>query len=172
MPDRIFLGHTTAVVRQSVTRPANATVYAAGEVIGTAVTAELLLDAIARSAGGKGMIADVTVIDSANQATKPSLELWLFKSPVVAVADNAAWAPTDAELANLVGIITIATSFVGTATVGDGGNCILKPSVPPMLPFECGVNDDALYGYLIVRNAYTPVSGEVFTVIVSALQDY
>lgn len=174
MTDRLFLGHTTGIPRASITRPSNTTAYTAGDVIGTAALSMLTLDAMARSAGGKGMIADLYVIDSANQATKPTLEVWLFKAALegAAVVDNAAFAPTDADLANLVGVVTLDTSFVGNATAGAGGNCVLRPSIPPLLPFACAANSDDLHAYIVVRNAYTPVADEIFTIVAGVLQDY
>lgn len=171
MADKIFLGHTTARIKASVTRPSNANAYAAGDVIGTAASDVIAFPNLARSNGGAGMIINAVVVDSASQATKPSLELWLFTVAPAAVADNAAFAPTDAELENLVGVIDLTSVRVGNATVGAGGNSVL-PSAVSTLPFKCEAGSTTLYGVLVVRNAYTPVADEKFTVILNALQDY
>lgn len=171
MPDRIFLGHTTGVIQASVTRPNDTTPYTSGDVIGTSVTAALELEDVARSNGGSGMIMSALVIDSANQATQPSLELWLFTAPLAVVADNAPFAPTDAEMLTLVGVITLSSAKVGNATVGAGGNLAIVSDVVAT-PFKCGGGTTNLYGYLVVRNGYTPVADETFTVTLTSLQDY
>lgn len=171
MADKVFLGHTTKVAPVTITRPANTTAYAAGDVIGTAVTCELAFADLARSNGGAGMIVNAMVIDSANQATKPTLELWLFTAPLAVVVDNAPFVPTDAEMKTLVGVIDLTTAKVGEPTVGAVGNCVLY-SGTVTLPYRCAAATKSLSGYLVVRNAYTPVSAEEFTSILTALQDY
>lgn len=165
MPDRIFLGHTTAIVDASVTRPSNTTAYASGDVIGTATTAVLEFEDVARSNGGSGMIMTAVAIDSAAQGTQPSLELWLFTAALAVVADNEPFAPTDAEMLNLVSVITLSSAKVGGANLA-----IISDMVAT--PFKCAGGSANLYGYLVVRNAYTPIADEVFTVKLSSLQDY
>lgn len=165
--DRIFLGHTSAFPVATITRPADTAAYAAGDVLGT----EMTFDGCARSAGGKGMIASAMVVDSANQATPPDLELWLFSSPISDASDNAPFVPTDVELASLVGIIPFPNIYIGNATSGAGGNLAAKSDVE-MLGFACAAASDDLSGVLVVRNAYTPVSAEVITVRLAVLQDY
>lgn len=171
MPDRIFLGHTTAIVQASVQRPSNTTAYTSGDVIGTAVSAALLFEDVARSAGGSGMIMSAVAIDSANQSTQPSLELWLFTAALAVIADNAAFAPTDAEMATLVGVITLSSVKVGNAAAGAAGNLAIISDVVAT-PFKCAGGSADLYGYLVVRNGYTPVADESFTVKLTSLQDY
>lgn len=170
-PDRIYLGHTTEISLAAVIRPSNATPYTAGDVIGTAVTAVLEFADVARSAGGSGMIMTALAIDSANKATQPSIELWLFTAPLAVVVDNAPFIPTDAEMLTLVGIITLSSAKVGNAGVDGAGNLAILSDVVAT-PFQCAGGNTSLYGYLVVRNAYTPVADETFTVKLTALQDY
>lgn len=163
--DRIFLGHLTATVDVSLVRPANTTAYAAGDVVGTALTHVLNLANMARTAGKGGMIMSALLIDSAAQATKPSLELWIFDTAPVAQADNVAFAPTDAEMKRLVAIIPLTSFYVG------GANGAM-PGAAQSQPFKCLSSTKDLYGCLVVRNAYTPVSDEEFTLRLTVLQDY
>lgn len=127
---------------------------------------------VGRVSGGTGLLVDALLIDSANQATKPSLELWLFSTAPAMDNDNAVFTPTDAELAALLGIIQFQTAFVGDATAGAGGNSVI-PSERTYLPvyLKCASTVTAIYGVLVTRSAYTPVSGEIFTVILKVVQD-
>ena len=154
-------GHTTI---QTITRPANTTAYTAGDVIGTASSATMTLNNSSFGEFDCGIIQQAILSSSAYVATAPDVELWLFDTIVADIADNAAWAPTDAEMATLVGIIPFATANwkVGTATAGSGGNmcCV---AVNQGVPFNTLKGKHSLFGVLVTRNAYVPVSGEVFT---------
>jgi hypothetical protein len=170
MSERVYLGNTSARPSQSVTRPNNATAYAAGDVIGTATTHVLDFSDVGKLAGGSGLLAGALLIDSANQATAPSLELWLFSAAPAAQVDNVAFAPTDVELANLVGVIPLTTARVGDATAGAAGNLVIQSDIASLI-YKCAPGTTHLYGVLVVRNAYAPVANEVFTVVLSVLQD-
>lgn len=162
----------TTLAAGAVTRPADTNAYTAGDAISGSTTAGTLIQIpVARKQGASGIISSVQVVDSANQATKADLELWLFTGDLATHNDNAAFAPTDAELTDRVGIVDLGSSpDVGLATAGAGGNCAYQ-STNVNLPFRCAGGERNLYGALVVRNAYTPVSGEVFTVILGVLQD-
>lgn len=154
-------GHTTGV---SVTRPANATTYTAGDVIGTAVTATLTIPNASFGEFDAGIIQQAIISSSAYVAAVPDLELWLFDSVVTDIADNAAFTPTDAELATLVGIVQFESANwkVANATAGANGNmCCVAGNVS--VPFNTKKGVSQLFGVLVVRNAYVPVSAEVFT---------
>lgn len=150
----------------SITRPANTTQYAAGDVIGTSESHVMTFQAKDLGAAdvNRGVIVSAMVIDSAAQSTLPVLELWLFGAAPAAQADNAAFAVTDAELLELVGVIPLTYSYVGLAS----GNCVLL-SDPCSVAFECAAGSEAIYGALVVRNTYTPISGEVFKVVLSVV---
>lgn len=155
----------TSVASGSVTRPANTTQYATGDAIGTAATSVIELTGCGRQLGGSGVISNVLVVDDAAPATKADLELWLFASAPAGEVDNAAFTPTDAELLELVGVVDLGSS----PYVGDG-NCVYQ-ALTQNLCYRCSDEDRSLYGTLVVRNTYTPVSGEVFTVSLGVLQD-
>lgn len=158
------MSHT---VSAGFVRPANTTAYTAGDVVsggGLLVFAGASLEP-----GGAGIVQHATLVDSANVATKPDLELWLFDTPIELDADNAAFTPTDEDLRTFVGAISLAASLfkVGDATSGAGGNCICD--VPNIgMPFNTVIGS-TLYGVLVVRNAYVPVSAERFDVRLKVL---
>lgn len=172
MSDRLFLGHITAIITAAIQRHTGVTQYAAGDVIATEAGVSVIeLSDMARAAGSAGMIVTLDVIDSANQATKPSLEVWLFSSPPANIVDNAPFTPTDAELAYLVAVVQLTTSIVGHPTVGAAGNCVL-PSGIISRSFKCEASLTDLYAVLVTRNAYTPIDSEIFTLKAAVLQDF
>ena len=159
----------TVVALASITRPADTTAYAAGDVVSTAGGARLTFSNLPDQTGRGFLIASAALIDSANVATKPDLELWLFDADLTDLdADNATWTPTDAQLEALVGIILFPTASFkgGDLTAGAGGNsaCVQNN-------LNIAAKSDVLYGVLVVRNAYVPVSGEKFTVRLGVLQN-
>lgn len=153
------------VVSASFTRPADTTTYASGDVVCNSTSAPVPLT-FARATVTQGpkssTIKQVIVVDSANQTTKLDGELWLFDTTVALDNDNAAFTPTDAELATLLGVVALGTPFVGDATSGAGGNAVYVKSVS--IPVETKAADNAIYGVLVARNAYVPVSAESFTI--------
>lgn len=140
----------------SLTRPADTTQYAAGEVI-TAGTAATLKFSVPES----GKIISAVLIDSAAEATKLDADLFLFNADISDLdADNAAFTPTDAQIATLVAVV----DFDGPNDFHAGdGNLYIRGEQADSVGFEAAVNK-TLYGVLVARNAYTPVSGEVLTV--------
>lgn len=155
----------------SVTRPADTNTYAAGDVLCNSTSAPMTMKFNAVTVGeGDGVnntaiINQAVIVSSANQTLKPDLELWLFDTDIALDNDNAAFTPTDAELLTLVGVIDFPYLDwkVGDATAGAGGNsvCIAKNQGIPVKTLS---GSKKLYGALVARNAYIPVSGEVFTV--------
>ena len=143
----------------TITRPANTTAYASGDVITSGTAAALVFGTDAPA----GRVRSATLIDGACQATKLDADLFLFDATLTPDADNAAFTPTDAEMATCIGVISFAGSGakVGDATSGADGNVLLQSGVVD-LPFVSPGR--ALYGVLVARNAYTPVSAETFVI--------
>ncbi len=155
----------------TVTRPADTNTYAAGDVLCNSTSAPETLKFNAVTIGeGDGrndvaVINQAVIVSSANQTLKPDLELWLFDTDIALDNDNAAFTPTDAELLTLVGVIDFPYLDwkVGDATAGAGGNsvCVAKNLGIPVHTLS---GSKKLFGALVVRNAYVPVSAGVFTV--------
>lgn len=153
-------GHT---IITSVTRPADTTTYTSGDVVGDGNV--LTFNNASFGEFDSGIILQGIISSSAYVASAPALELWLFDTTVTADSDNAVFTPTDAELATLVGIIDFpaANWKAGTATAGAGGNhvCVANGEA---IPFNTVKGKNHLFGVLVVRSAYVPVSGEIFTI--------
>lgn len=160
---------------EELTRSANTTAYAAGEVI-SAVTSNnhFTFDNATRPGTSTkqlgGAVATAILHSSANVATKLDAELWLFHTDISEAADNSAFVPTDAEMLTVIGVIDFATADwkEGLATAGAAGNSLCQVSNIG-LAFKSATT--TIYGQLVARNAYVPVSGEVFTIELIISQD-
>jgi hypothetical protein len=148
----------------TITRPAaDTTQYAAGDVLGNASSQILTFSNVSTNfVFGKGVVIAASLLVSTAPATLPSTELWLFKNAPAAAADNTAWAVTDAELLDLIGIYPMATTYVGLAS----GNHV-QMSAPRVFAFELPSGKDEMYGVIVMRNTYTPVASEVWKVKLS-----
>lgn len=160
--DKIF---TTRTVSASLTRPSNTTTYAAADVI-SAVTSNAHYTFSELVQDRAGMICSATLHSSTAETLKLDADLILFRTDIANVADNSAAAVTDAEMLTAVGVINFPAT--GWTVAGANASC-----------FVTGLNilftDDGssrkLYGQLVARNAYVPVSAEVFTVDLVVSQD-
>ncbi len=165
----------------SITRPANTTAYAAGDVV-SADTGDAHFEFTKALQPGKmtGSITTAILHSSANVATKLDAELFLYHTNITDRADNATFIPTDAEQLTLIGVIDFATADwkVGLATAGAGGNAVIQVNKLGLL-FQGGQQQGSgnsttgisIFGQLVARNAYAPVSGEIFTCELLISQD-
>lgn len=80
------------------------------------------------------------------------------------MADKGAFALTLAQAKTLLAVIPFSTpGFVTNAGAGAAGNVAFAEQLTSPIAWAPGA--PTIYGLLVVRNAYTPVSGESFTVI-------
>jgi len=100
------------------------------------------------------MLQEVIIIDDAGQDSET--ELWLFDVTFVAMADNAPWAPSEADLRNLVAIIS-----TGAGAWYPAGT----PSVARVVTTQrYDLVGTSLFGQLVTRG--TPAFAAVDDVIV------
>jgi hypothetical protein len=163
-------------LKGSIIRPSNTTAYAAGDVISAVTSNDHFTFVNPFKRVNSGEVVALNINSSASVATKPDLELWLFHTDIVEAVDNTAFIPTDAEMLTCVGVIKIPTGSwdVGLATAGAGGNAFQQVKDLNMVMQLATSNDNTgnnLYGQLVVRNAYVPVSAEVFTIELLVRQD-
>ena len=156
------------------TRPNNTNTYTAGDVFNSSTSAGTVFtfENCAYRVGGEGVITKAKIIESCNQSSLyPRFELFLFS--VAPAAANIAYdadpfAPTDAELLNLVGIIPFSTSYEAKAGSGDTGSSV-HVSDNVHIPFNCATASADLYGGLVIRNAYVPIASSTVSVSLSIL---
>lgn len=137
----------------SVTRSDDTTQYAVGDVIGASGLMTIGVDS------NDGEIRSAILIDSVVAGgTKLASDLLIYSSAPTVAADNAAFAPTDAQQLNLVAVVPFATAdFKAAATNGHTVAALTYP-----IPYETQGN--TLYGVLIARSTYSPSALETFTV--------
>lgn len=155
-----------------LTRPANTTTYTAADALtdtGGAATAFTL----GRFANGGGEIVSAEMLPESQQTTpRPQVELHLFEGTAAptATADNAAFALAVADFRNHIGVIqfdgtTAAELFITNTGAGAAGNQVVLGKIMGGrngIPFQCGAGVSTIWGLAIMRNAYVPLSGEVF----------
>lgn len=161
----------TALSVASYTRPADTTTYAVGDVVADSTSAATILTftGMAREAGGGGVLQNAVMIDSIAATVKAYFELVLLDTAPTMQNDNAAWAPSDAELRKVVAVIafdgTAANAFKSTSNGG------FVASAAQSLSYKCAAGSTSLYGIVVARNAYVPASAEVFDFRLAAILD-
>lgn len=157
----VSVGFKTRKITSSITRPANTTAYAAGDVISEVTTNNhhTFADVSRHTNWGvdTGTILSARVISSVAGSPNLDCELWLFDTDIAEVADNSAAAVTDAEMLTLIGIIDFPAGQ--WKTVGANSVCAIDNV---NLPYRSNTSGQ-IFGQLVARNAYTPASGEVIT---------
>lgn len=153
-------------VSTDVTRPADTTAYAINDGLSDSISAPttggFTFSNCARISGGAGIITDAIICASGAQATPLQGEIWLFTAAVTAVNDNAAFTTvTDSEIKTCVGKIPFTQEAAGVNNFAHTQN----------LNIGFVTSGSANLRFLIrVKNAYVPVSAEVFTFILKIIQ--
>lgn len=160
MSTKAKVSYHTRLLSDSIIRPSNTTAYAAGDVI-SEVTSEDHYTFSSEVDPLIGAINMARMMINANQSTKPDLELWLFSEDIAEVADNSAFAPTDAEILTLIDVIEFSSALwkVGLSGSGASGNIVQTVRNLDIVIPKAG---KSIYGQLVARNAYTPISAEQF----------
>ena len=78
---------------------------ATGDYVGTSTTPQAFANAV-RVSAGTGVVKSITITDKLATAAV-DMELWLFSATFTAPTDNAAWAISDADQLNCVGVIEL-----------------------------------------------------------------
>jgi hypothetical protein len=159
MSTKAIVGFDIDVIKDSIIRPDNTTAYAAGEVISEVTTNDHYQ--FSKTGGMFGEIYSAKMMINANKSTLPDLELWLFDADIAEVADNSAFAPTDAEILTLIDVIEFSNSLwkIGLSGADASGNIV---QTVRNLNIAMPRTSNTIYGQLVVRNAYTPISSEQF----------
>ena len=166
------VGGKTVVIGANFTRPSDTNAYAAGDAVtnSTSSPSPMTFDGASRFNGGSGVITSAILISSANQSTKGLFDLYLYDTSPAADNDNAAWTPSDGETETFIGRISFNVADVGDAAAGASGNVAYFVH-GLSIPFKSGGGNNDIFGLLVTRNAYTPVSAEKFTVRLGIIQD-
>ena len=155
-------GYTLRRVSTSFVRPSDTTPYATGDAVTNSTSSptvfQLDLSSVGAVNGQSVEIRKIAIVSSTRQATLPLFNVYLSATTFAATNDNAAldiddttmeaggaWFACDEQN------FTVSNSRVAKSNT----NC----------PMILAAADTKFYGVLQAANAYTPVSGEKFTII-------
>ena len=168
------VGGRTRTVSVVLTRPADTTAYAAGDQIADSTSSPTILTftGAARINNGSFRITEITLLDEANQTTKLDADLFIFDNTFTPNNDNAAWAPSAADMEKCKAVVSFrgTNAIVANSAAGASGS-IFYPSVSNSIGMQAPSGSTAFFGALVSRNAYTPVSGEKFQIRATVEQD-
>jgi hypothetical protein len=161
----VFIRGFTTRPTATVTRPADTTAYASGDLVANSTTAGSVTPmsfTVSRGTATGGMVRRCRIRTSSTSITNATFRLHLYAaSPTCTNGDNGAWLTDNAT--NYVGSldVTIDKAF----SDGAAGNGV------PSVGNEINFTSTTYYGLLEARAAYTPTSGEVFTVELEVIQN-
>lgn len=153
----VSLGEFGTQVFPSATPTITAGAYTAKDAVGGRLEFANAVRAEIRT----GIVLKVVIVDKAAQNAE--LVLFLFDRPFTATADNAAFDPTDADLANCVGVITInAFNYVSA----NDNSVATKECV-----LDFSLTGTTLYGQLMCTGTPTYASTSDLKIALGILQD-
>ncbi len=152
---------TAFTATTTLTRPDNATQYTAGDVVVGLIT----LTGVGRANGAGAYILNQRVIESVAPASTGSFKVWWFSAAPTVAADNAVFAPTDAEMLTCLGM----TPLDGAHKLSV--NTLYMPSSFSPLYVKCGAATTSIFGVMTDVNGYTPTALETFGVFGDGVQD-
>jgi len=159
------------------TRPSNTTAYAAGDVIGAAdaVTPANAGSAIWEftdigSAGSNLLLTEAKFLIhvSSIPAGMSSFRLHLYNAAPTAILDHAQWDLVAGDRASYLGYIDIEQIVDVGSTLYVQTDKSLNATMPKQVKLADGVT--SLFGLLVTNSAYTPTSGAVKRLSLSAMQ--
>lgn len=140
--------------KPTVTRPNDTTPYAAGDVVGGAITFASI-----GPAGGHVMLTscDLMVALAAVPSGMTSFRLHLYDvTPPSALADNTAWDLPSGDRASYLG-------YVDMGLPVDLGSTLYVQTDSVNRQSKLAAASTSLFGYLVTTGAYTPTASEVYT---------
>ena len=154
----------------SFARPGNTTAYASGNLVANSTTAGSVVPlafTLGNSFGpGSFRMTRARIAKTGTSAANANFRLHLYQSsPVSTNGDGGAWLTTKASdwLGNIdvTSMLAFSDGCCGTGSAAAGSEMFLKLA-----------SGSTVYGLLEAKAAYTPVSGEVFTVILEEVDAF
>lgn len=156
------------VASATMTRPADTTAYASGDLVANSTTAGSVVPlswAVQRSRRIGAKVVKARIKKSGTGVTNSTFRVHLYRaSPTVANGDNGAWSSDKA--ADYLGYLEVVVDKAFTDGAAGSG----APAVGTGL-IVAEVSTTMLYGLLECRGAYTPASAETFVVTLELERD-
>jgi hypothetical protein len=141
------------------TRPADTTAYASGDLVANSTTAGSVVPLKFILSSPTFKLWRVGIKFNSATPTNAKFNLNLYSSsPTCTNGDNGAWLTTESGYQGFVSVDASTNTFSDNTT-GWGYGTSNQP-----LPIQAPLNTQVLYGLLSATAAYTPTSGEIFTV--------
>ena len=152
-------------VSSSITRPNNATPYAAKDSIAEVTTNNHFSWAVKGAhdlSGGKGVIERVIFTQSGSVANELDARLWLFAADVGEDPDNDIITFTLAEMKTRIGTVNLPDGDGATGAIVMTLGTYQDVTVD--LPFAKLADNRTIFGVLEALNAFVPEASETFTI--------
>lgn len=163
------VGNITANPTSVLTRPANTTAYASGDIVASNVTAGSIVVpsfTATGTASGSGHLRRARLISNKTTGMDGisfQIDFWQA-APTFSGGDNAAYAVATGA-ANWLGSAVVSLSQAGDGAYGAG-----TPIVGDAIDFDL-VSGALIYWSLQATAVFTPASGQTFTLIPEMIQD-
>ncbi len=147
-------------VTQTVQLATGTGAHAAGDAVGVAFT----LANMAREPGLGGEIRSVVLMENTTQAA--SATLFLFSAMPSPVADDAPYAPTDADMQRTIGFVPI-TAYPVTAPATNQ----VATAAGIGLAYQCAPGDNRLYGQVQTNGTPTYAASGVYLTVTTYFEE-
>ena len=166
-------GQIDIIVAANMTRPANTTAYASGQLIANSTVAGSVTPialAVGRINGASCRCPRARLTKSTTSVTNAIFRAHMYKSsPVVSNGDGAAWLSNNAL--DYLGSFTFDMTSAAARVFTDGAKVIAVPDVGPNQYYDLRSTTQNIYALLEARGAYTPGSAELFTLALELTQN-
>lgn len=155
----------------SFTRPADTTAYASGDLVANSTTAgsvtPVTLTHVGNRPAGTAIIRRVILRKSGTSVTNTDFRVHLYRTSSITCAngDNGAWSTN--QVANYIGGFSVSIDRAFT----DGAFGAAVPIVGSEMMVRLGPAEQSIYALVEARAAYTPASGEVFTIGIDLIDE-
>jgi hypothetical protein len=161
-------GGQLVTVAKEFTRPADTTAYAANDVVSDSTSATTIqsLVNVARINGGSGYIVGAALRTNLKSVT-PRIRVHLFNAVGATVsADNAPAQSKYADIGKRLGSFDLAALATSVDTTNSDYSGVVDSTL--RIPFVCAGGDRNLYFVTETLDAFTPASGEKFSLTIFA----
>jgi len=149
----------------SITRPSNATAYAAGDVVGDTGGSAILTVANVGPSGGFVLVQSISLVfsDRSVPSGMGAFRIHMYSASPTAIADNAAFDLASGERATYMG-------FIDLPAPQDLGSTLYTQTDYPGRLVKLAAASTSLFVEIETRGAYTPVSASTVSIRVNLLE--
>ena len=149
----------------TITRPSNATAYAAGDVVGDTGGSAIVSLTSAGPSGGFVLVQSVSLVfsDSVVPSGMGSFRVHMYSASPTAIADNAAFDLVSGERDAYMGYIDLPAPL-------DFGSTIYTQTDYPGRLIKLAAASTTLFAEIETRGAYTPVSASTVSMRINTLE--